>query len=150
MANLLFSFNAEYTPICNPCTLVQLVAAANQRVLVTACEMDPLGSTGASVPLKFVWRVQTDAGCLVDASGNLVKTPPQAAETIQTGALYRSGAGAEPTAGDDIDGFALHQQGARVWVPRQGPLVMPGGTRLGLVYVQATYVACNFRVYCEE
>lgn len=147
MARLSFTFAHSWTPASTPLTLFQIVAPSDQRPVITNLEISPRGSTGASVPLLFDWTVQSNAGGLVDGSGDIVKLPPLPGESGVPRTTIRKrtdvvGAQAEPASVAGLVGvykFSLHEMGARPWVPPNlwREQVISGATRWGFRYVGA-------------
>lgn len=139
------------TPVANPETVAQIVAAANTRVVLLAVEINPLGATAATAPIPFNLVVQTDAGGMSDDSAQIVADAPVASETRQTTILKRGGAEPASTA-KNAGQLSIHQQGSRLWVPPNArrEIIIAGGTRLGLRYASATFVSTQITLYFEE
>lgn len=149
MAALDFTYEVTLS-VGGPDTVCQFVAPTNQRVLLKAIELMPLGSSGATVPLEFDLELQSGSGVGgTDDSVNLKSQPPDPSEAIQTTVL-KGGFSNPPPAVRSIHSFSLHQQGARTWVPPTGPIVIEGAKRLGLRYLTSTNVNCKYRVHLEE
>lgn len=128
-------------------TVCQIKAPTNQRAVLRRVELIPKGASGATAPLDFDLSLQDDAGTSTDDSAAIQKSAPVAAETVQT--TVRTAFTAEPSTSTPKDHFSLHQQGARTWEPVD-PVVIEGNTRLGLRYLSALTVDCDFALYFEE
>ncbi|MHC4713546.1 MAG: hypothetical protein ACYTAN_09805 [Planctomycetota bacterium] len=151
MARVFLTYNGpEITPDANPQTLYQFLAAANHPVSLKSVELMPLGASAATAPLLFDVATQTDATGMTADAGNLVKNLGSPAVTVQTSVLKQNGA--EPAGPVTQYIFTLHQQGSRVWVPPNvdREIVIPAASRLGLRYLNATFVPCRMRVELEE
>lgn len=147
MAQLNTYWEVERLPVANPETLAQIEAPANQRILLRAIEIMPLGATGATAPIKFDVCLQTTAGTS-SAGGTPELRAPVGNEAVQATMLKTFTA--EPGTSTPKHSFTLHQQGARTWAPPDGPIVIEGGTRLGIRYVSATFVTVKLALYMEE
>lgn len=148
MAEVNFTYEVTVTPSNNPETIAQFLAPTNQRVKLTAIEVIPLGSTGATAPITWGLAIQDGAGTSADDSSSLQKTPPLADETIQT--TVRKTFTAEPSGNSYIHTFGSHQQAPRTWMPPDGAIVIEGGDRVGLRYRSATFVNATYRFHLEE
>lgn len=148
MSALDFMYYVAYSAEAGPRTMAQFLAPTNQRVLLKEIELMPQGATGATVPLDFELVVQDGAGTSSDDSSALQKHGPVASETVQT-TVRKSFTSTEPATNTKKHPFQLHQQGARTWRPLN-PIVIEGGTRLGLRYLSSLTVAVNVAFHLEE
>jgi len=146
--NLFFVLPITRTAAANPETIAQFVAPTNQRIALHRIEYVPKGSTGESAPFVIEVVIQDGAGTSSDASGNLQKRPPYAAETIQTTA--RKTFTAEPSTNTRVDAFGSHRQAPLSWEPANGPIVVEGGDRLGIRHVGVTGVEADYVFHMEE
>ena len=105
-------------------TILQLVAATNQRVVVNGFSVSFAGNSGTAVPVKVRILRQTTAGTM---SSLTPKALQPITETIQTTAQHT--ATAEPTAGDVLRTFHIHPQTGGFPPFR---CEIPGGGRLGM------------------
>ena len=128
-------------------TILQIVAAANQRVLVRewAVSFDGIAPTDAPIFVRVLR--QTTAGTM--SALTLRKIASGDDETLQTTAQHT--ATAEPTAGDVLMSQQVHPQTGYTWqAPFGGELIVPGGTRLGIEVTAGVSVNCVARMTCEE
>lgn len=110
-------------------TVLQLVAAANHRVLIDEFGVSFDGVSPTAEPVLVEVLRQTTAGTM----SALTPTKNNSAddETIQTTAQHT--ASAEPTAGDVLWRQEIHPQtGWKEFRPLGKEWVVPGGTRLGV------------------
>jgi hypothetical protein len=108
-------------------TILQIVAAANHRVIVPGFVVSFAGTVATDAPVLVELLRQTTAGTMSAATP--VKTNSADDETLQTTAQHTSTG--EPTAGDILFKMYIHPQSGGVIV-LPDPIVVPGGTRLGL------------------
>lgn len=140
------------TPVVNPETLFQLVAASNHRIEVLGMDISCQGNTPANAPPVFDLLTQSDAG---NSGTSPTTLTPQLVdrgqdETIQgAAAAYDGSSPTEPTPGVRIWEESIHEQGTLQWRPPR-PFVVKGGERIGLRYKRATFVAVSVTIYCEE
>ena len=150
MAGVFFRANAAVTASSDPETLVQLLAAANHRVVIHEISVGAKGSTPASAPGKLTLQLQATAG----SGGNaitLAKTKSIDTETLQTTGQFGVFS-AEPTASTVLMVWTLHEQGSISWLPMPDarPIVV-GGQRVGLVFSLASgWSAIEVSILCEE
>ncbi len=149
MAGLDCTHEVERTPTAQNETLIQLKAPTHQRLKLKAVELMPLGSTSASVPIEFDIAKQDDAG-VGGGAATAEKLPPIGSETPTATVLEAPWATSQPTGPVSKYSFSLHQQGARLWVPPLGPILIEGGEYWGLRYASATFVKVKVRLYWEE
>ena len=148
MADQLFTHTFQRLAVANPETLVQYAAPSHQRVKLVSIHFGPLGASAATAPIVFDVARQTGAGTSADDSAAMVKMEPAAAENLQT--TCRKTFTAEPTSPITLHTITLHQQATYLWVPPTGPIIIPGGGRVGLRYLSAVFVDCKFTVTLEE
>lgn len=152
MARGFFHYNGvTVTPAANPTTLYQILAAANRRTVLHGIEVMPLGATAATAPLLFDICLQDDAnGLVIAADATKPKDWPEMAETVQTTVLQQNGG--EPTTSTVKREFSLHQMGTRAWVSIQPfkEIIIPGGVRMGVRYLNATFVPVRMSFSLEE
>lgn len=147
MARTFFTGEITHEPDANPRTLIQIIAATNVRAFLSYIDMQPGGSTGATAPIPFDMLLQTDDGTS-SGSNAFTKSLPQAAHTLQTTRKYTFTV--EPTSGDIVDSFALHQQGHQTWIPNGKGIVIPANSVLGIRYLSDTFVKVTLRFHLEE
>lgn len=135
MARLFSTYTVKVTPTVNPHTMVQVLAPAEQRLVVSVGVLTPFGSTGASTNIELDWREQTDHGSMVEDTSRLVKVPPvTAVETLQAKIWKLTGTTEPAATAEPLFGFGLHQQSARIWTPTvpYQELVIEGAKMFGL------------------
>lgn len=116
-------------------TLLQLIAAANQRAMLKEVEVSFNGVTPADPPIQVDLIVQTTAGTMTALTG--VKVNSGDAETIQTTAAHT--ATAEPTNTSlRKSGYVHEQEGDRRVFRFDGAIPIGGGTRLGVFVTPGT------------
>lgn len=121
-----------------PLTVVQIVAATNQRMLVDRIDISSNGIT------------PTDPGILIDvltqsSAGTMSALTPQKLTSTDTESLQttaQKNASGEPSAGNILVSFYYNEQ---TWVPMifDPPLPVPGGTRLGIRATPGTLTAAT-------
>lgn len=150
----------QYTQNISPAnaadmTLMQIVAPANQRIVLRQVQVGPIGATGATGQLEFDIVTQTNANGLTADSGSIVEQVPVATSgSIQTVANKKTSPSAadEPAGNSVLYQFELHQQASRVWVPpTKDPNGVPGmvlepGTR---VAVRSLNGSTGFAIKCQ-
>lgn len=110
-------------------TLLQIVAAANHKVLIDKISISFNGTSSTAEPIRVDLIRQTTAGTM--SSLTLAKDPDDWDEAIQTTAQHT--ATAEPTAGDVLDSVHVHPQQGYDWNFAYGREVrIGGGDRLGI------------------
>lgn len=129
-------------------TVLQVTAPANQRLLVDTISLAFDGVTPTNEPVSVHIYRQTNAG-----SGGSAYTPKKLdnthTETVQATALYNITS--EPTYGDLIYSVLVHpQSGIVLQLPENRRLIVPGGTRLGVVLTAPNGVNANCTLFCEE
>ncbi len=148
MSALGFTYNVVVTPDANPETIAQFLAATNQRVLLKAIEVVLQGVSAAVAPIPFEVVSQNEAGSSADDTASQKKDLPEASETIQT--TVRKTFEGEPATNTKRAEFGLHEQSTRMWIPPTGAIIIPGGGRLGLRYLSATFVPVRVTFWLEE
>jgi len=110
-------------------TVLQLVAAANHRVLVKGLSIFFKGTSATDTPAKVRVLRQTTAGTM--SAATTVKRDESADETLQTTA--QKDATVEPTAGEELEMQEIHPQtGLKIFYPLGEELIVKGGGRLGV------------------
>lgn len=127
-------------------TVLQLVAAANQRIRVLGWGIFFDGVSATAAPAEVRTLRQSTAGTMSALSPVLMHP---ADETIQTTAQHT--ATVEPTAGDVLDVIECHPQGGyEKWFPPGYEIIVPGGGRLGLEVTAPAIVNCRVKFFFEE
>ena len=128
-------------------TVLQLVAPANQRLLVKEWSLSFDGTSNSATPILVRVLRQTDAGTMSALSP--VKDNSSDAETLQSSAQHT--ATVEPSAGNVLASEQVHPQGGYTWqAPFGGDIVVPGGTRLGIEVTAGASVDVVARMVYEE
>lgn len=128
-------------------TLLQLIAAANQRALLKQIEISFAGISPTAAPIKVDILRQTNAGSMSELT--LVKANPSDDETLQTTATHTSTG--EPSAGNVLWSDYIHPQQGLLWQATfDTPIVVPGGTRLGIRVTAGESVNALVSVRGEE
>lgn len=110
-------------------TLVQIIAAANHRVLVDYIAVSFKGVVPTDAPILVEVLRQSTAGTMSALTPKKLNDADD--ETLQTTAQHT--ASGEPTAGDILFSAEVHPQGSKVWhMPMHKRLVVKGGGRLGV------------------
>lgn len=122
-------------------TILQVVAATNQRLKIKKIGVTIQGIAATDVPhLTRILR-QTTAGTMTALTPKKVNNADT--ESLQVTAQHT--ATAEPTAGDVLISEHIHPQGGREWAFGPGEeLIVPGGGRLG---VEITGNAATYDCY---
>lgn len=131
MAGLRATVNSgEIATTATAKTLLQLVAAANHRVLVKEVSIGFKGTNNTAAPITVDLVRQSTAG--TSSSATPVKTDESADETLQTSAVKNCTA--EPTGSTIVKTFTVvHPQAGLIWqAPFGGEIPVGGGSRLGL------------------
>ena len=128
-------------------TVLQIVAAANHRVLLWAYYVSFEGVVTTDAPVFCELLRQSTAGTM--SALTPVKVNDGDNETLLTTALHT--ATAEPTAGDVLKKWFVHPQGRDVYIyPLTRPIVVLGGARLGIRFTAANAVDCIAGFEYEE
>jgi len=149
MADLIAVLRASAVSISTSAlTLLQITAAAQQRVKLKEVGITFAGTVNTNAPVLVQLMVQTTAGT-PGSTPTPVKTDGDMQETVQTtGAI---GFSAEPTYGAVLREWYVHpQSGVIVPLPLGRPPVLKGGTRCGLVVTAANAVTGSAYVEFEE
>lgn len=123
-------------------TILQLVAAANHRVIVPKITISFEGVTATDPPIQVVVLRQTTAGTMSALTPSKDNSGDD--ETLQTTAQHT--ATAEPTASDILETQLIHPQGRGIF----GPFVMIGGSRLGVAVTASVGIDCVVSAAFEE
>jgi len=138
---------AEIATGTNKKTLLQLIAAANHRVVVTEVSIGFDGTSNTAQPILVQLLRQTDAGTVTGLTCQKIDETDD--ETLQTTAGHT--ATAEPTGTTEIMGEDVHPQGGYTWQARPGDeIIIKGGGRLGLAVTAAAGVNAKVRMRFEE
>lgn len=124
-------------------TLLQIVAATNTRVVVRSISVSFAGTSPTAAPILVDVLRQTTAGTMTSLT--IVKEPNLGSETLQTSAQHT--ATVEPTAGDVVAREYVHPQTGVIF---SEPIVVLGGTRLGVRVTAAASTSAVVRVEFEE
>lgn len=123
-------------------TIMQIVAAANHRVVIPQISVSFEGVTTTDAPIDVQIMRQSTAGTMTSLT--LTKDNDSDDETIQTTAQHT--ATVEPTAGDVLARKLVHPQGRADF----GPFVVKGGGRLGITTTAGVSVDCIVSALIEE
>jgi hypothetical protein len=147
MAGLMFNAEVTVTPSHDPETLIQLVAAAQQRIVIHSIHLFGKGSVPASANDEFYLAIQTTTG--TGSSLTLNKMVASYPETLQSTAQKTFTV--EPTTGINLWQGALHEQGSLILTfPPEHRIHIAGGTRVGLICSMTGYFAVEVYMLCEE
>lgn len=128
-------------------TVLQIVAAANHRVLIKEFSVSFQGTSNTATPAEVRLARQTDAGTSTELTPEKVNEGDN--ETLQTTARHT--ATMEPTTGNTIMHEHVHTQAGYTWqAPFGGEIVVIGGNRLGIVIEAAAVVNVVARFKFEE
>lgn len=130
-------------------TVVQLVAPANQRILVEEISISFEGQEPTDKPILVQVLEQSDAG----TTGSAL-TPGKVHqgddETIQSTAQQNI-TGTQPTDVVEHLGELVHPQEGFTWrAPYRGEIPVKGGRRLGIAVTAAVSVNCKPRIRAQE
>lgn len=141
-------------------TVLQLIAAANHRVHIKEISIGFRGVSTTDIPIVVDLLEQSTAGTPGGDSAAIagVKDDPSIDETILTtsvrGTTTDAAWTAEPTAGSVHRTWVVHPQTRLMYsVPLDMPLIIKGGTRMGLRvrnYSGGTSVLCDGYVLIDE
>jgi hypothetical protein len=148
MAGVLFAGNiAPVATGTSAKTLLQLVAAANQRIKVVEWSISFTGTSNTATPIQVDLVRQTTAG--TSSPLTLVKLNESDAETLQSTA--NQNATAEPTTGDNDITEEVHPQTGYTWqAPFGREIIIKGGNRLGIRVTAGASVTAACRAMAEE
>lgn len=128
-------------------TLIQIVAAANHRLLIKEWGISFEGVNNAHAPIQVDLLRQTTAGTM--SALTPVKSNDSDDETLQVTAQHT--ATAEPTAGDVLKSELIHPQTGYTWqAPFGGEIPVGGGDRLAIRVTAANDVDAIARFVGEE
>jgi hypothetical protein len=130
-------------------TMIQLLAATNQRVKVNEASMSFNGTSNTNAPIYVELVKQTSAGTITNTTA-LTKEDAAYAETIQT--VGKDTATVEPTdSGAVLVAEYVHPQTGFLWQAPYGyELLIVGAGRLGFRQTAANSVSAGSRLVCEE
>lgn len=149
MAALLLHASSGEVAIANGKTLLQIVAAANDRLRIQGWGVAIKGTSATDPPVLMTVLRQTTAGTMSagTAGTNISKKNDGDPETVQT--TVQINATVEPTAGNILENFEVHPQtGYRVFYPMGQEIIVPNGERLGFKATSAT-LTYNAVVECD-
>lgn len=133
-------------------TMLQMIAATNQRVATREISVSFNGVSNTSAPILVEVVRQTSAGTLTNATTLRRVDPDISAETLQT--TCRDTATVEPTDSGDVPlAEYVHPQTGFLWQPGAmgvDELIIPGGGRLGIRVTATVSVSANVRYKGEE
>lgn len=147
MAGILCSaITAEISTGTSAKTLLQLVAATNQRVKVLRWGVSFDGISPTAAPILVRLLRQSTAGTMSALTPVMLGI---GSESLQTTAQHT--ATAEPTAGNVLDTIEVHPQtGFEIVLPLGQEILIPGGGRLGLEVTAAETVNAIAKFVYEE
>lgn len=130
-------------------TLIQQLAATNQRVKVLEASVSFAGTSNTNAPIYCEMVKQTSAGTFSNTT-TLVKEDAAYGETIQT--VGKDTASAEPTDSGavTIAEYVHPQTGFLIQFPYGQEQVIDGAGRLGLRVTAANSVSAGCRMVGEE
>jgi len=138
---------AEIDTTTSKRTLLQLIAAANHRVLVKEISISFDGTSNTAAPILVQVATQSTSGTVTGLTPQ--KMNPDDTETLQTTAGHT--ATVEPAETAEIMGENVHPQGGYTWqAPFGGEIVVPGGGRLGVAVTAGAAVNAKARMIFEE
>lgn len=148
MAGVFFDLTtAEIATGTSAKTLMQIVAATNQRVIVHEWGISFQGVSNTADPIQVDLILQTDAG--TSSALTPVKANQGDNETLQTTARHT--ATVEPAGTTIFQSYFVHPQTGRDWMaPVRAPRPVQGGTRLGIRVTAAADVGAIAYAHCEE
>lgn len=128
-------------------TVVQVVAAANHRVLMHGFELTFNSTDSTKAPQLVQVLVQTTAGTMTALT--LAKRNSSDSETLQTTARHTSTA--DPTDSTVLKNYMVSPLGGIVQSFRfDSPIPIVGGTRLGIKVTPTANCTCAVSVDLEE
>lgn len=152
MAGILLHATSGEVAIANGKTILQVVAAANDRLKVSSWGIGFKGTSATDVPVLVTILRQTTAGTMSagTAGVNLSKKNNADPETVQT--TVQINATVEPTSGDIIENFEVHPQtGVIKLYPAGQELIIPNGGRLAIKVTSAALTYnCTAEMDIEE
>lgn len=131
-------------------TVLQVKAPANQRVLIRSLRLmgkQPAGGTDTPAKVRLTRSV---ANFGTGSGVTLAKTNPTNTETLQSSAF--SNFTVEPTAPTDGGEWweVQPQSGVIEYLPRDGPIEIPGGQSAQFEATSVATPTLNFQAKCEE
>lgn len=131
-------------------TVLQILAATNQRVLVKEISVSFDGVVNTDNPILVEVLRQSDAGS-GGVSLTLQKLNPDNTETLQSTALRDISGSVQPTDTGEVLGEQVHPQGGYTWqAPFGGEIEVPGGERLGIAVFAQQAVNVKARIIAVE
>ena len=128
-------------------TILQIVAAANHRLLVTEWSISFEGIVVTDAPIQVRVLRQTTAGTMLSLTP--VKANSGDNETLQVTAQHT--ATAEPTPSDVEDTVLVHPQTGYTWqAPFGKAIVILGGAKLGIEVTAGVSIDCVVTAKGEE
>lgn len=148
MAGVRFAaVTAEITTGTSIKTLLQVVAATNQRILIDEISVSFKGTSNTADPILVRVNRQSTAGTM--SALTPVKINSGDNETLQVTAQHT--ATAEPTAGDILLTEEVHPQTGFAWQARfGGEIVIIGGGKLGIDVTAAASTSAIARMFGTE
>lgn len=148
MAGVLFgAVTPEIATGTSLITLLQIIAAANQRVKIKELSVSFAGVVNTNQPILVKVVRQTTGGTMSALTPK--KWNESDGETLQTTA--QSSATSEPTTTDVIMSEEVHPQTGYTWqAPFGGEIIIKGGNRLGISVTAANTTSAVARVVGEE
>lgn len=129
-------------------TILQIVAAANHRVLLGEIGIFFEGAVPTGTPIKVDLVRQSDAGT-GSAAATVIKVDESTDETLQTTAI--KGCTTEPTTTSIVWTALVHPTAGERWqAPLTEKIPCKGGTRLGLRVTAAASINCLASLDFEE
>lgn len=152
MAALNLHATSGEVAIGNGKTILQIVAAANDRLRLQGWGISIKGTSATDPPVLVQVVRQTTAGTMSAgvAGTNITKKNDADPETVQT--TVQVNATVEPTTTNIIESFEVHPQtGYRVFYPAGQEIIIPNGERLGFKVTSATLTYnCTVEADLEE
>jgi len=128
-------------------TLLQIIAAANHRVLIKEFSISFDGTSNTAAPIIVTLLRQSDAGTM--SALTLAKVDLDGDETLQTTATHTSTG--EPTGTVSVLSEQVHPQGGYTWqAPFGGDIICNGGDRIGVTVTSGADVNALVRMVIEE
>ena len=128
-------------------TIIQVLAAAQQRMLIKEWSVSFEGVSNTGTPIEVDVLRQSTAGTMTALTP--VKINADDGETLQVTAQHT--ATAEPTAGDVLFREKVHPQTGYTWqAPFGGEIPINGGDRLGIRVTADASIGCVCRFLGEE
>jgi hypothetical protein len=138
MAGLYLHATSGEVAAANGKTVIQVVAAANDRIKISGWGVSFKGTSATDVPILVTLLRQTTAGTMSAGSAgvNISKKNNGDPETVQT--TVQVNATVEPTGGDVIENVEVHPQtGFYKYYPSGQEIIVPNGGRLAVKVTSA-------------